>query len=68
MEQREWDQMETLIHDAEAKLAQVQSDLQDPAITSDPVRLQETYGKLHPCQAEVDRLYDRWAELEGKLS
>jgi ABC transport system ATP-binding/permease protein len=68
MEQREWDQMETQIHEAEAKLAQVQTDLQDPAITSDPVRLQETYGKLHPCQAEVDRLYERWAELEAKIS
>ena len=67
-DQREWDQMETLIHEAEAKLAQVQSDLQDPAVTSDPVRLQDAYAKLHPYQSEVDRLYERWAELEAKLS
>jgi ATP-binding cassette subfamily F protein uup len=68
LEQREWDGMEALIHEAEAKLAQVQSDLHDPAVTSDPARLQAAYAKLHPCQEEVDRLYERWAELEAKLS
>jgi ATP-binding cassette subfamily F protein uup len=67
-EQREWDSIEALIHAAEAKLAQVHSDLQDVAVTSDPARLQEAYAKLQPYQAEVDRLYERWAELEAKLS
>jgi ATP-binding cassette subfamily F protein uup len=66
-EQREWEQIEALIHEAEAKLAQVQRDLQDPAVTSDPRRLQESYAQLQPSQAEVDRLYERWAELEAKL-
>ena len=68
LEQREWDQMEDLIHEAESKLAAVQRELQDPAVTSDASRLQEAYSKLHPYQAEVDRLYERWAELEAKLS
>jgi ABC transport system ATP-binding/permease protein len=67
MEQREWDQIESLIHAAEETLAQIQHDLQDPIVTSDPRRLQETYAKLQPAQAEVDRLYERWAELETKF-
>jgi ATP-binding cassette subfamily F protein uup len=67
-EQREWDQMETLIHAAEERLAKIQHDLQDPVVTSDPRRLQETYAKLQPTQSEVDKLYERWAELEAKLA
>ncbi len=67
-EQREWDQMEALIHAAEDKLAVVQRALQDPAVTSDPKRLQEFYAQLQPSQAEVDRLYERWAELESKIA
>ena len=68
LEQREWDQIESLIHDAEAKLSKVHRDLEDPAVTSDPRRLQECYAQLEPSQAEVDRLYERWAELESKLA
>jgi ATPase subunit of ABC transporter with duplicated ATPase domains len=63
-EQREWEQMETLIHAAEERLGKIQHDLQDPVVTSDPRRLQETYAKLQPTQSEVDKLYERWAELK----
>ena len=38
----------------------------DPAIASDPTALQERYAALEAAQAEVDRLYARWAELEAK--
>jgi ABC transport system ATP-binding/permease protein len=68
IEQREWDQIETLIHAAEDKLAGVQRALEDPVVTSDPKRLQECYAQLQPSQAEVDRLYERWAELEAKVA
>jgi ATP-binding cassette subfamily F protein uup len=67
LEQREWDQIESLIHKAEEKLRKLQCDLEDPSVTSDPKRLQESYAQLQPAQAEVDRLYERWAELEAKL-
>jgi ATP-binding cassette subfamily F protein uup len=66
-EQREWEQIESLIHEAEEKLRNLQRDLQDPSVTSDPRRLQESYAKLHPAQEEVDRLYERWAELEARM-
>jgi ATP-binding cassette subfamily F protein uup len=67
LEQREWDQIESLIHTAEEKLKKLQHDFEDPTVTSDPNRLQQSYAQLQPAQAEVDRLYERWAELEAKL-
>jgi hypothetical protein len=41
--------------------------MQDPAIVSDPVRLTETAHQIDVAQAEVDALYERWAELGAKL-
>ena len=32
------------------------------------VALQQRYAALDGARAEVDRLYARWAELEGKLT
>ena len=67
IEQREWEQIEPLIHQAEEKLRNLQCELEDPGVTCDPKRLQDSYAKLHPAQEEVDRLYERWAELEAKM-
>ncbi|MGH7373535.1 MAG: ABC transporter C-terminal domain-containing protein, partial [Candidatus Rokuibacteriota bacterium] len=39
---------------------------EDPAIASDPATLQARYAALDAAQAEVDRLYARWAELETR--
>jgi ATP-binding cassette subfamily F protein uup len=66
IEQREWEQIETRILEAEAELERHQSALQDPQIASDGVELQRTYGLLQAAQARVDGLYARWAELEAK--
>ena len=38
----------------------------DPAIASAAEMLQERFAALHAAQAEVDRLYTRWTELEEK--
>ncbi len=65
-EQREWDGMEQAILDAESTLAACRSQVEDPAIASDPTALQQRYAVLEVAQAEVDRLYARWAELEAK--
>lgn len=67
LEQREWDQIESLIHAAEEKLRTLHTDLENPSVTSDPKRLQECYAQLQPTQEDIDRLYERWAELEAKL-
>jgi ABC transport system ATP-binding/permease protein len=65
-EQREWDDMECAILDAERAVEACQRGVDDPAIASDPIALQTRYAALEAAQAEVDRLYARWAELEAK--
>ena len=66
MEQREWDSMESNILEAEQKLADAQAKTQDPAIASSAMKLQEACKAVDIAQANVDRLYARWAELESK--
>jgi len=66
-EQREWEQMEPRILEAEATLAASEQAAADPAIASDHVALQEAAAALAKAQAEVERLYARWAELEARL-
>jgi ATP-binding cassette subfamily F protein uup len=68
MEAREYDTIEDKIHEAESVLATRQRALHDPDVTRDPQRLQEAYSAMEAAQAEVDRLYARWAELEAKLA
>jgi ABC transport system ATP-binding/permease protein len=65
-EQREWDGMEETILGAERAVEACRRAVDDPAITSDPTALQKRYAALEAAQAEVDRLYARWAELEAK--
>lgn len=67
-EQKEWDQIETKILKAEETVATCQTAANDPSIASSADDLQERYAALHAAQTEVERLYARWAELEGKRS
>ncbi len=57
--------MESTIHTAEAKLAALASESADPAVTSKATRLAEIAREMATTQAEIDRLYARWAELES---
>jgi ABC transport system ATP-binding/permease protein len=66
VEQREWDGMEQAILDAELAVEACRRAADDPTIASDPAALQTRYAALEAAQAEVDRLYARWAELEAK--
>jgi ATP-binding cassette subfamily F protein uup len=66
LEQREWEGMEQAILDAEDALAERRREVEDPAIASDSVVLQQRLAALERARAEVDRLYARWAELEAK--
>ncbi len=67
LEQREWDDMERLILEAETRLAACQDAVADPAIAADHAAVQKRLTELAEAQAAVDRLYARWAELEAKL-
>lgn len=65
-EQKEWDQIEAKILASEEIAAACQTAVNDPAIVSSADVLQERYAALHAAQAEVERLYARWAELDEK--
>ena len=66
LEQRELDSMEASVLAAEERLSEAKSRAEDPAIAADANALQERFAALTAAQAEVDRLYARWAELEAK--
>ena len=66
-EKREWEEMEERILEAEEVFAWLrQRAVDDPAVASDPVALQERYAALEAARSAVDTLYARWAELEEK--
>ncbi len=65
-EQKEWDQIETAIQEAEGRVASCQTAANDPVVASSASELQERYTSLHAAQQDVERLYARWAELEEK--
>ena len=66
LEQREWEGIESAIGAAEGEVAKLEAAAADPAIASNAAELQARYAALAAAQAEVDRLYARWSELEGK--
>ncbi len=65
-EQREWDEMESLILAAEERLSEAGARASDPAVAAIADEVATRYRALDDAQAEVDRLYARWAELEEK--
>jgi hypothetical protein len=40
--------------------------LEDPAVTSDPARLKTACIEMEEAQNILDRLYERWGQLEKK--
>ena len=67
LEAREWEQMEQKILNAEQSLEAARAAMQAPEVVSDPVALQQRYAEMQAAEAEVERLYARWAELEAKV-
>jgi ATP-binding cassette subfamily F protein uup len=64
MEQRELEQMETAIMEAEESLHAAQREMEDPAILADHVRLRAVCSRVDAAQKNVADLYARWEELE----
>jgi ATP-binding cassette subfamily F protein uup len=64
-EQRELDSMEGNIQAAEEKLARLTEESGRPENLSNAVKLSELTSQMAETQAEIDRLYARWAELGG---
>jgi ATP-binding cassette subfamily F protein uup len=65
-EQRELEGMEATIAGAESALQAASAESLDPRHASDAPRLLELLAAVERKQAEVDRMYARWAELEEK--
>jgi ATP-binding cassette subfamily F protein uup len=67
MEQREFDGMEAAIHKAEEELARAQQVLEDPKTTTATDKLLAASKGCDDAQNKLQKLYDRWQELEAKL-
>ena len=65
-DQREWEQMEGRILEAEQNLETIRAELQAPDVVSDGPRLQDCYRRMQGAERYVEQLYARWAELEAK--
>jgi ATP-binding cassette subfamily F protein uup len=65
-EQREYDSIEASIAAAEKKAADLEAKLNDPALISDHQAYAKACDAAGAAQAEVQRLYGRWEELEAK--
>ncbi|HET7705562.1 MAG TPA: ABC-F family ATP-binding cassette domain-containing protein [Thermoanaerobaculia bacterium] len=66
MEQRELAAMEANVVAAEERLDAARVAAEDPSIASDAAALQARFAELAAAQDALDRLYARWAELEGQ--
>ena len=65
-ERRELDRIEEKIHAAEAALTATEEKMAQPAIASDAAALTALHTQAQAEQAEIERLYARWTELEAK--
>lgn len=63
-DQREYDSIETTVAAAEVKVKELTEECEKPEVLANHSRLTELTRAISEAQAEVDRLYARWAELE----
>lgn len=66
MDQREYDQIEEIIAAEDKRVELLQKKMALPEIISSPDELAQCWQELEMAQAEVERLYSRWDQLEGK--
>jgi ATP-binding cassette subfamily F protein uup len=68
LEVRELETIEERIAQADKNLEARRAALEDPDVTGDPPRLKAACIEMDEAQNALDRLYERWAELERKKS
>ena len=68
LETREYEGMEARLVEAEQAIEIKRTALEDPEVMKDGRLLEQTYREMEEAQATLDKLYARWAELEGKLN
>ncbi len=67
-EQREYDTMEERILAAEARVAEAEARMHDPAVLADHARMADACAALAEAQSAVTALYERWTELGSRAS
>lgn len=65
-EQLEYAGMENRITTAENRVSELQNEMASAEVIANAERLQDVCARLHDAQTAVEKLYARWAELEGK--
>lgn len=69
LDQREYDQMEEKIMEAEESKESLQASLDNPETAQNPQQLESIWADLERATRQVERMYERWDELEElKLS
>jgi ABC transport system ATP-binding/permease protein len=66
IEAREFATIEHRVEESDARLAAARDRVEEPAIATDAVALQQALAELENAQAENEALYARWAELSEK--
>ena len=64
-EQHELDNMESVIHAAEAKLSSLQTEASRPENLANSSKLTELFAEIARAQSQIEKLYARWSELES---
>lgn len=65
-EKLEFEKMESVIAAKEEQLQSLEAKSQDPAVVASPLELKKVMSEYANLQAEIEKLYERWAELESK--
>ncbi len=65
-EQKELEGMESTILAAETRAQELDLRVHDPTTIADHVKIRDAYRELSQAQAEVNRLYARWSELDAQ--
>ncbi len=66
LDQIEYDQMEEKILAGEQRCEEFERQIEEPALATDPLKLQSVWEQLDQARREVEHLYARWDELEQK--
>lgn len=66
MDQREYDQIEEKIMEEEEEQERLQVLMDAPETAADPQQLESVWADLQQAKQEVEKLYERWDELEEK--
>ena len=59
--------MEAAIQEAEDRVKQRTEATEDPAVGGDHIEAQKRWEELESARKQVQKLYARWEELEGKV-